>query len=54
MPKEKTFVECGCGMDVFGFSEKHARQNLFTHKTVSKKHKQFLELKKKWMKSIKK
>lgn len=42
-------IECDCGMDVFGRSEEHARQNLKIHRNISKKHKEFLSIKKKWL-----
>ena len=53
MPKEKKSKECECGFEVFGFSDKHAMKNLIIHKSISSKHKQFLELKKKWLKQAK-
>jgi hypothetical protein len=44
-------VECDCGMDVFGSSERHAEQNLKIHKNISRKHREFLSMKRKWLKS---
>jgi hypothetical protein len=51
--KQKTYVECECGTKVYGFSEHHAKQNLKLHKT-SKKHKELMELKRRWTKESKK
>ena len=48
--KKKVFRECECGMKIAGFSEHHAKQNLMIHKKTSQKHKELLELKKKWLK----
>lgn len=48
--KRKETVECDCGLDIAGFSEKHAKQNLRIHKNISKKHKELLDMKKKWLK----
>lgn len=47
--KEKTYVECECGAKIHGFSEHHAKENLKLHK-YSRKHKELMELKKKWQK----
>lgn len=53
MQKQKTFVECDCGLEIIGFSDKHAKGNLIIHKKASKKHKQLLKLKEKWLKKLK-
>ena len=50
MQKCKKFVECDCGAEIVGFSEKHAKGNLAIHKKISKKHREFMELKRKWLK----
>ena len=48
--KKKVFVECECGVKITGFSEHHAKQNLMIHKKASRKHKELLALKEKWLK----
>jgi len=48
--KKPFIIECECGMKIKGFSEHHAKQNLLIHKRNSQKHKELLELKKKWLK----
>tara|TARA_Y100000034_G_scaffold133347_1_gene198565 strand:+ start:817 stop:981 length:165 start_codon:yes stop_codon:yes gene_type:complete len=48
--KQPYDIECECGMKIRGFSEHHAKQNLKIHKQTSQKHKELLELKKKWLK----
>lgn len=52
MQKNPVCVECDCGMEIKGFSEKHAKGNLEIHKKISGKHKEILELKKKWLKKF--
>ena len=49
--KQKSFIECVCGMKIAGFSEHHVKQNLMIHKKTSQKHKELLELKKKWLRN---
>jgi hypothetical protein len=48
--KKAYIIECECGMKIKGFSEHHAKQNLLIHKRNSQKHKELLDLKKKWLK----
>jgi hypothetical protein len=51
MGKKRVYeVECNCGMMVKGFSEHHAKQNMIIHKKASRKHKELLALKEKWLK----
>ena len=49
--KKKVEIECECGMKIIGFSKHHAEMNLMIHKKTSLKHKERLELKKKWLKN---
>ncbi len=46
MTRKKEFVECECGVLVYGSSVLHAERNLPAHKK-SKKHKELMEIKKK-------
>jgi hypothetical protein len=42
--KKKTFkIPCECGIEIVGFSEHHAKENLKLHKN-SKKHKERMKL----------
>lgn len=41
--KDKPYVECECGIKVYGKSEEHARKLLPAHK-VSKRHKEIIEI----------
>lgn len=51
--KQVTELECECGMKIKGFSKHHAEQNLKIHKDTSKKHKELIQLKRKWEKELK-
>jgi hypothetical protein len=46
-------LECECGMKVKGFSEHHAKENLRIHRDTSKKHKELIQLKRKWERELK-
>ena len=55
MAKQKQITElgCECGMKIKGFSQHHAEQNLMIHKHTSQKHKELIQLKRKWLKEVK-
>lgn len=45
MAKKKRFViKCECGKEIVGFSEKHAKINLYIHKQHSIRHKEIMKI----------
>jgi len=48
MAKKKFIIKCPeCDKEIMGFSEKHAKQNLYIHQQTSQKHKDIVRLLKK-------
>lgn len=46
--KKQYKIKCpGCDKEIIGFSEQHAKQNLYIHQQTSQKHKDIIRLLKK-------
>jgi len=44
MKKKKYKIKCGCGEQIIGFSERHARVNLDIHRKTSIFHKKVMKV----------
>lgn len=42
--KKKHIIKCGCGKEIIGFSEEHAKINLSIHKQTSNRHKDIIKI----------
>lgn len=42
--KKKHIIKCECGKEIIGFSEEHAKINLYIHKQTSNRHKEIIKI----------